>query len=42
MVHQPRDGVGGDGTDRRGRIDITTLKQIRMITHLKGEEGKYH
>ena len=32
--------VGGDGADGRGRDDITTLKQVRMITHLRGNKKK--
>ena len=37
MVDQPGDNIGGDGADGRGGADITTFKQIGMITHLKGE-----
>ena len=32
--------VGGDGADGRGRDDITTFKQVRMITHLRGKKMK--
>ena len=36
MVQQSGDGVARDG-EGGGRLDITALKQIRMVTHLERE-----
>ena len=38
IVDESRYSIGGDGKDRRGRDNITTLKQVRMIAHLRVEK----
>ena len=40
MVQQSGDGVARDG-EGGGRLDITALKQIRMVTHLERERDNH-
>ena len=38
IVDESRYSVGGDGADGGRRDNITTLKQVRVITHLRERE----